>query len=977
MKRGSAELLAALFALALVCLVTRAHAGDPALRWYTIETPHFRIHYHSGLESIAQRTADLAEGIHERLVPHLGYRPREITHIALTDDTDSANGSATALPYNQVRLFVSAPDDMSPLGDYDSWLLELLTHEYTHILHVDNMTGIPVLLNDLLGKTYSPNQAQPRWILEGLAVATESAKTSGGRLRSTQFDMYLRADVLAGNLARLDQISNPSRRWPSGNLWYLYGGKFIEWISDVYGPDTYAAVATDYGTNPIAWGINRSIRRVTGRTYEQLYEGWRAHLHEKYSRQMAQVLRRGLREGKRLTRHGRVVEYPRFAPPECAGSNQRALVYVRDDGHERPGVYRLELSSGEDEIVARSSGRVATFDAECGIVFDGVAPSRRRYYFSDLFRQPPGTRSPNGLLDAPLRLTTGLRAREPDVSRDGRRIVYVTNDKGTSTLRIATLTPEYEIRAERRLVPSAEFEQAYTPRFSPDGNWVAYSAWTAGGYRDIRIVDLKTGRFRQLMRDRALDQQPSWSRDGSLLYFVSDRTGIANVYAYELASGALWQVTNVRTGAYMPDEAPDGRSLVYVGYTSQGFDLYELAIDRQRWLLAEPAEVLRPAEPPSARARNWAVDTYNPLSTFRPAAYEIELGPTAFGDGVVLRAQAADMLNLHGLSLNLSVDFEFAEPQAALSYVYRRLPFDLQISAFHTAAPRRYRYGDELKDTVEHMDGATTGISYSTLGTFDYQNVGLSYTAYKFSSRQDLQSNVDPFSSVPIEPHRGFMGIVHLGYSYSNAEAYHYSVSAERGMSLVLGLDHGSETTASDHTLTSASGRITAYIPTPVRHHVLALSVGGGAAIGSYPRQGLFYSGGFLSQDLVDAFQSGVLQSAFVLRGYKPGQFAGRQYNLLNAEYRFPIWYADRGISTLPAFLRTLSGALFADYGGAFDRIDNNDPFAQYHLGLGGELWIDFVAGYFASGNVRLGYAKGTSDVAPGAQRYIVVASQF
>ncbi len=40
-------------------------------------------------------------------------------------------------------------------------------------------------------------------------MVMESEHTSGGRLRSSQFDMYLRADVLEDRLARLDQISNP------------------------------------------------------------------------------------------------------------------------------------------------------------------------------------------------------------------------------------------------------------------------------------------------------------------------------------------------------------------------------------------------------------------------------------------------------------------------------------------------------------------------------------------------------------------------------------------------------------------------------------------------------------------------------------------------------------------------------------------------------------------------------------------------
>lgn len=511
--------LAAALATTLALAAPTARAGDPYLEWFTIPTPHFRVSYHGGLEEPAQRVATLLEAIHVRLTPQLGWVPSEVTEVVLTDMTDGANGSATALPYNAVRLFASAPDDMSPLGEYDDWMSELVTHEYAHVLHVDNISGIPALINSVFGKTSAPNQVQPRWVLEGLAVALETEHTGGGRLRSSHFDMILRADVLSGRLARLDQISHPARRWPTGNLWYLYGGAFIAWIAEVYGSDIYASVATDYGMNPIPWGINRSIRRATGRTYTELFEGWKLNLEKKYAAQVAEVKRRGLREGVRLTHRGRVAGGPRWVP-ECARRGKREeLIYYVDDGHEPVGFWRVPLESRERaaeddaELVAKATGNHVSFEPSCGFVFDSVAPSRRRYYFNDLFRQPKGTRSERGLRGSRERLTTGRRAREPEVSPDGRRIAYVTQRAGTTTLRIADLTPEGSLENERTLVPSARYEQAFAPRFSHDGKRIAYSSWTYGGYRDIRVADVKTGKFWQVTRDVALDQQPSWSPD--------------------------------------------------------------------------------------------------------------------------------------------------------------------------------------------------------------------------------------------------------------------------------------------------------------------------------------------------------------------------------------------------------------------------------------------------------------------------------
>ncbi len=77
---------------------TASAASDPYLTWWTIETPHFRVHYDKSLEPIAERVAALGEGINDELGPALGWSPTQVTEIVLSDTSDDANGSATALP---------------------------------------------------------------------------------------------------------------------------------------------------------------------------------------------------------------------------------------------------------------------------------------------------------------------------------------------------------------------------------------------------------------------------------------------------------------------------------------------------------------------------------------------------------------------------------------------------------------------------------------------------------------------------------------------------------------------------------------------------------------------------------------------------------------------------------------------------------------------------------------------------------------
>jgi hypothetical protein len=985
---GALVLTALLWSLAPVSPAWANARTDPYLRWFTLVTPHFRLHYHGGLEEIAQSAASAAEWSYERLTRDLGWHPPEITEVLLTDDTDSANGSARVLPYNLVRLFVTAPDDMSALQGYDDWLLDLVTHEYTHIVHLDNVSGIPAIVNAILGKTVAPNAVQPPWIVEGVAVDMESAYTGRGRLRSSLYDMYLRADVLEGRLARLDEIANPVRRWPSGELPYLYGGHFIQFIRDVYGPMVPAAVAADYGDDVIPWAVNRAVRRVTGKTYVELYRDWQAHLQERYAEQVSAIVRRGRREGTRLTHDGRGTSTPRFVPERCRSrlGVDDAFIYYRDDGHTLAGLYLVPFVSRQrvDEtravLLARADEPTSSFDPECGVVFASTALSRRNYLFSDLQYLPPGTRSPQGTERWRRRLTVGRRARAPEVSPDGRAVVYVTNHAGTTTLRIADRSPSGTLSRERILAPSRRFEQVYTPRFSPDGRYVAYGVWTRGGYRDLRIVDVRTGSVSQLTRDRALDMQPSWSPDGRFLFFSSDRTGVPNVYAFDFSTLELHQVTNALTGAYMPEVAADGRTLLYVGYTSEGFDVFALELDERRWLAALPYRDPYPVAEPGPAPHKWAVEPYNPLPTLRPRAYSVEYGSTTFGQGVRVAARGSDAVGLHLLRGSVTAHSGLSAPEFSLGYSYWRLPFVLGAELSRSAAPiKRFSLDNEPHRVTEWRSAASTWISVPRDYVYQSQSVWLGYSLVEHDASLPVGARVDPYAPVPLEPDRGVLGDVNLGWGYSNASGTWYGIGPERGWSSSVAVDLADRATGSDSTLVSLLGRGRAYVPMPwPEHHVLALAISGGASAGSFPRRGLFYVGGFTSQDVVETFVSSVRQGAFVLRGYAPGAFSGAEYTLLNAEYRFPLLTVDRGVSTLPLFLRFLSGTLFADYGGAFDRIDTERPLDSYHLGVGGELRIDWVFAFGAEALLRLGYAFGTdSKAVSGGQFYFAAASDF
>jgi hypothetical protein len=968
MRRLALAILCAL--VAMLAAEAPAHAvGDPSLRWYTIHTPHFRVTYHSGIEAPAQRVADIAEHVYDEMVAHVGAAPSEVVEIALADSTESANGAAGALPYDAIHLLITAPEDMSPLGDVDDWYLELVTHEFTHVLHTDNIHGIPALVNAILGKTLAPNQTQPRWILEGLGVYHESARTTGGRLRNSQWDMWMRADVLEDNVAPIDQISNTVRRWPQGNLYYLYGSYFTQYVATTYGEDALRRAARDYGGQLIPWGFNRSIRRATGKTYVEMYPEWIASMKKQYGAQAAAVRAKGLREGVRITHSGQTADYPRWVPDNAWPEHKGGLLYFRDDGHTRGGLWALDVTRDASGNVTKSDDRhmdqiartampsYASFTPAGGVVFSSQDNYKDVYQFGDLEEMPPRGKSPFALQDGGRKQIAppSLRADMPDVSPDGRRVVFTTNRAGTRLIRIGDLRPG-GVENVRILVPSAFLEQAFTPRWSPDGKLVAYSVWKTGGYRDIRIVDVGGGSYRDITFDRAVDGAPSFSADGRYLFFHSDRTGIMNVYAFELATERLFQVTNVINGAYQPAPSPDGKTLVYVGYTHEGFDLYAMPLDPATWTPAEPPPPER-GEPPAIPAKKWTVKPFDPWLTMLPRRYGVQITQGSWGQAIIVNASGSDVVGFHTVAASTTTEIEKPELQGSLSYTYAGLPFDFSTGISRTITPRSgYALGGYKPTIVQESTGFSTTLAYTKPSPVDTSSFVVSHTIARIAADLPMPiDKLDPYDTPQLIP-RGIGSTIHLGYAYSNAERFTWGVSAEKGISFQTGIDFTHPFLGSDFDGFVIDNDLTTYWLMPwLEHHAVAVHVGGGTSGGTLPGRGAFFVGSFVDVPLTDVLRSNVIQGGVTLRGYQPVVLSGRSYLLTNTEYRFPIWNVDRGPETLPIFLNRISGTFFFDYGSAFDVIDD----AKFKTGAGGELWFDMTLGYLQAFTFRLGFAHG------------------
>ena len=149
---------------------------------------------------------------------------------------------------------------MDELSDFDDFVKLLITHEFTHVAHLDTiLSWCPRLIDSLLGKIYAPNLSQPTLFIEGLAVLMESRQTTAGRLRSSFYDMHLRVPFLEGRVLGLDAVSVAYGPlvYPGGSVPYLYGSSILRYVEDRYGPEKVREISHRYANECIAGGINR------------------------------------------------------------------------------------------------------------------------------------------------------------------------------------------------------------------------------------------------------------------------------------------------------------------------------------------------------------------------------------------------------------------------------------------------------------------------------------------------------------------------------------------------------------------------------------------------------------------------------------------------------------------------------------------------------------------------------------------------
>ncbi|HLA77243.1 MAG TPA: BamA/TamA family outer membrane protein [Vicinamibacteria bacterium] len=875
--------------LVVLGLLARFGAGQaaaasmpPELRFRSLSTQRVTVHFPQELEAMARQAAALATEILERLQARYDHRVGRV-QIVLVDVEDDPNGFASPLPYPLVQVRAAAPRGADEFGNHESWLRVVLTHELAHVVHLDQARGLQGVSRKVLGRApfLFPNGATPTWMIEGLATFEETEGTAFGRGRNPDSRMVLRMAALEGDFPMEDRPVLGLDDWPGGQAAYLFGEAFLRDVSRRFGPQTIPELTRVHAGRPIPYLDDLTARSVTGRSFHSLWREWRQATREGAFRE-ARVLRdRELTPFTLLTTRGIRQTGPRFSPDGTwiayTSKRQTRFREIRLMRRDGTGDHRLAVRNGGSALAWTPDGR--------SLVYDEPESYRLFRVRSDLRRVDVETGEVR-------RLTRGLRAREPDVAPDGRRLVFVRQGAEASELALIGLDGS----AARDLTRSAPGVQWSNPRFAPGGAMVAASRYQPGGRLDLVLVDAESGEVTPLTEDRAKDVEPVFTPDGSHLVFRSDRDGVSNLYALRLSDRALLRITNVLGGAFLPDLSPDGRTLAFASYSSRGYDLATAPLDLEAAAPAEP--FLDPYPAPRVDPAPVGVESrpYRAFPTALPRFWSPYFDSVSDETRLGVLTAAADPLFRHLYGGDLYHGSKTGRLSGNLYYQYDRwLPtFLLALKDARDPGPK-----DAILHTRELQLRASVPLQRSLRSV---QSLSLGWRR----SRETSSTDPTPFD----------LGGIELAWNLSSVKKYPYSISPLDGSRLRLALLKEDPALGSRVSLAKLYGDARLYARLFGESDTLALRAGGGATFGRPTFQKSYAVGGIESRSLFDV----AITNHSVLRGYPDDAFTGRSFAHLNLEYRFPLLKPQRGFRSYPVFLRHLHGAAFLDAAHAWTR---------------------------------------------------------
>ena len=540
--------------------------------WHVYKAPHFDIYYYPEEEGQLEQVVSYAESAYVKLsqaldheikfrIPLIYYKTHgefEQTNITLSFVPEYV--AAFAEPFeNRIVLPVDQPPDL---------LYQLIAHELTHVFEYS------ILYQESLGRAL--RSRTPLWLMEGLAEHLSGAA-------NPLAEMVIRDAVVHDIIPPIHRVNELNF------LTYRFGQAAFDYIDEKYGQEGIRNFLWEYRKVLLANNIDKPIKEAFGVEADEFDRQFRRYMQKKY---LGLLL-----------------------------SEKEPEDYGREIGIKLEGIFTFSpVLSPSGDLVAALTNRyddldVAIFSAKDGEMIRNLTKGFTNKYDNiiteafdgktDLSWSPEGdriaffARSENERL---LFVYDALSGNEldrisipgidveasPAFSPDGKSILFSGNQAGVVDIF------RYDLEARQAThVTRDEFYDS-NPSWSPDGRWIVFNR-RINRYEKIFMVDAADpSRLTQLTFGESSEIQPSFSRDGKTVYYVSDlgEKRIFNIFSLSLTDGEIRQYTNIIGGCFTPLEiqsAGGEASLAFSTYYKARYRLFRME-------LGEPVAVIRPGE---------------------------------------------------------------------------------------------------------------------------------------------------------------------------------------------------------------------------------------------------------------------------------------------------------------------------------------------------------------------------------------------
>ncbi|HEX2865854.1 MAG TPA: biopolymer transporter Tol [Ignavibacteriales bacterium] len=547
----------------------------PELNWLTLKGKHVEVHYHEETERTARAILKIADEVWGPITSLYQYEP-ETVHFVVKDIDDYSNG-ATYFFDNKIEIWSSALD--FDLRGTHNWLRNVISHEFTHMVQIqsamkltrtlpavylqfmnyedkrrpDILYGFPNVVASYPLATINV----PAWFAEGTAQYMRREFNYDNW--DSHRDMILRSYALEGGLMTWNQMGGFSKTSLGNESVYNAGFALTSYIAKKYGEDKLRKISHALGKMK-NFTIDQAFKDVLGKSGDEIYDEWKDYITKDY-RKRSQQVEENIVKGREIGTEGFGNFYPVFSED---GTKIIYLSNKSSDYFSPSNVYLYDLKTGKEEMVTSNvRSTISWIKGQNKIVYSKLSEDNPNWAnIHDLYVYDLNEKDET-------RLTKGMRANQPFVSHDGQKIVFVYQKDGTSNLGLVDI----QGKGFKRLTFFENGEQVFNPRFSNDDSLIVFDCANANG-RDIASVKPDASGMEFILQTKADERSPSFGPDGRL-YYSSDESGIFNIYAMDLKTKSVEQLTNVLGGAFMPAVDQQG-NITYAGYTSTGYKIFFL-----------------------------------------------------------------------------------------------------------------------------------------------------------------------------------------------------------------------------------------------------------------------------------------------------------------------------------------------------------------------------------------------------------------